>query len=47
LRENISETQAAECKNIKHDISIPIARIGEFIGATDAAPQRAFPACAW
>jgi len=43
LRENISEAQAAEGPNIKHDISLPIAAIAEFIGATDAALQRTFP----
>ncbi|MCI0432068.1 MAG: FAD-binding oxidoreductase [Gemmatimonadetes bacterium] len=43
LRENVSEAQAAEGPNIKHDISIPISRIGEFIEATDALLARAFP----
>jgi D-lactate dehydrogenase (cytochrome) len=42
LRENISEAQAAEGPNIKHDISIPISRIGEFIAATDARLAAAF-----
>ena len=37
LRENISEAQAAEGKNIKHDISVPISRIANFIESTDAA----------
>ncbi len=37
LRENISEAQAAEGKNIKHDISVPISRIADFIESTDAA----------
>ena len=43
LRENISEAQAAEGPNIKHDISIPISRIGEFIEATDGRLAAAFP----
>jgi FAD/FMN-containing dehydrogenase len=36
LRENISQAQAAEGKNIKHDIAVPISRIAEFVAATDA-----------
>jgi FAD/FMN-containing dehydrogenase len=43
LRERISEAQALEGPNIKHDISIPISRIGEFIDATDARLAKAFP----
>ena len=43
LRENISEAQAAEGKNIKHDISVPISRIAEFTESTDAALVAAFP----
>lgn len=43
LRENISEAQAAEGPNIKHDISLPIATIPEFIASTDAAVQKTFP----
>jgi len=45
LREHIPLAQAEEGKNIKHDISIPIARIGEFIHTTDALLQNAFPGC--
>jgi len=37
--------QAAEGKNIKHDISVPISRIAEFIRATDVLLQHDFPAC--
>lgn len=44
LRENISEAQAAEGKNIKHDISVPISRIADFIASTDAALAAAYPA---
>ena len=43
LRENISEAQAAEGKNIKHDISVPISSIGDFVADTDAALARQFP----
>src|SRR3989442_991297 len=42
LREFISEAQAHEGPNIKHDVSIPISRISEFIAATDAEPERAY-----
>lgn len=45
LREQISEAQAREGKNIKHDISLPISRIGDFIDATDALLQQRFPGC--
>jgi FAD/FMN-containing dehydrogenase len=43
LREHISEAQAAEGSNIKHDISVPISCIGEFVRETDALLQRQFP----
>ncbi len=45
LRERISEAQAAEGKNIKHDIALPISRIADFIADTDAALQAHFPGC--
>jgi D-lactate dehydrogenase (cytochrome) len=45
LRENISEAQAAEGKNIKHDISLPISELPQFIVNTDALLQKASPAC--
>ena len=44
LREHIPLAQAAEGKNIKHDISVPISRIAEFIRATDMLLQQSFPA---
>ncbi len=44
LRENISEAQAAEGKNIKHDISVPISSIAQFVEQTTAKVQAAFPA---
>ena len=43
LRESISDAQAAEGRTIKHDISLPVSRIPEFIATTDAAIQEAFP----
>jgi FAD/FMN-containing dehydrogenase len=43
LRENISEAQAAEGKNVKHDISVPIGAIGDFVVATDAVLAQRFP----
>jgi len=43
LREFVSEAQAHEGPNIKHDVSIPISRIAEFISATDAELARAHP----
>ena len=45
LREQISDAQARTGKNIKHDISLPISRIADFIDATDAQLQRRFPGC--
>ncbi|RKR31380.1 MULTISPECIES: FAD-binding oxidoreductase [Paraburkholderia] len=43
LRENISEAQATEGKNIKHDISLPISRIPAFIEYTGHAIAQSFP----
>ena len=43
LREHVSEAQAAEGKNIKHDISVPISEIPRFIEHTDQALQKAHP----
>ncbi|MDO9218592.1 MAG: FAD-binding oxidoreductase, partial [Lacisediminimonas sp.] len=43
LREHISLAQAAEGKNIKHDVSLPISNIGEFVHVTDNLLQSAFP----
>ena len=45
LREHIPLAQAEEGKNIKHDISVPISRIGDFIRATDIQLQNSFPGC--
>ena len=43
LRENISEAQKIEGLSIKHDVSVPISRIGEFVDLADAALAKAFP----
>jgi FAD/FMN-containing dehydrogenase len=43
IRENLPIAQAMEGLNIKHDISIPISRIPEFVATTDAALARALP----
>ncbi|MNR77949.1 putative FAD-linked oxidoreductase [compost metagenome] len=43
FREHIPLAQAAEGKNIKHDVSLPISHIGDFIRTTDALLQQAFP----
>jgi FAD/FMN-containing dehydrogenase len=43
LREEIAEAQKREGKSIKHDISVPIARLPEFIGRADAALAQQFP----
>ena len=43
LRESIPEAEVREGRQVKHDISVPISRIAEYITATDAELQRAFP----
>ena len=43
LREAISDAQAAEGPNVKHDIAVPISRIAEFIDEAQAALAKAFP----
>jgi D-lactate dehydrogenase (cytochrome) len=43
LRENITEAQAREGHNLKHDVSVPVSRIADFITATDAEVRRAYP----
>lgn len=45
LREHIPLAQAADGKNIKHDISLPISTIAEFIGHTEPLLHQAFPGC--
>jgi len=43
LRENLTEAQALDGKQVKHDVSVPISRIGEFIDAAQAELEKAFP----
>ncbi len=43
LRESISEAQKIEGFSIKHDISVPVSRIGEFVDRADAALKAAYP----
>jgi len=43
LRESIPLAQAEEGLNIKHDISVPVSRIPEFVTQTDALLQREIP----
>ena len=43
VRENISSAQAAEGLNIKHDISLPVSAIADFVNQTDAALANALP----
>jgi D-lactate dehydrogenase (cytochrome) len=45
LREHIPMAQADEGKNIKHDISVPISSIGQFIQTTDLQLRQQFPGC--
>lgn len=45
VREHISMAQAAAGKNIKHDISLPISCIADFLDTTDAALLNVFPDC--
>ncbi|MDY7538230.1 FAD-binding oxidoreductase [Undibacterium sp. RTI2.1] len=45
LREHISTAQAAEGKNIKHDVSLPISEIAHFVNTTNTLLQQAFPEC--
>jgi len=43
LRKNISEAQKQEGVSIKHDISVPVSRVAEFIVQANAALSTAFP----
>ncbi len=43
LREHVPEAQSLEGKNIKHDISVPISSIGDYVVDTNAAIEAAFP----
>ena len=43
LRESIPMAEKQSGKSIKHDVSIPVSRMAEFVGGTNAALQAAFP----
>ena len=43
LRESIPSAQTKEGLNIKHDISIPVSGIPDFVNATDALLQKVIP----
>ena len=43
IRESIPLAQAEEGLNIKHDISVPVSRIPEFVRVTDGLLQQALP----
>jgi FAD/FMN-containing dehydrogenase len=43
LRKNVAEAQKAEGISIKHDISVPLSRVAEFLAVADAALRAAFP----
>ena len=43
LREDISEAQKKEGFSIKHDISVPVSRLPEFVERADAVLQAAYP----
>ena len=43
LRENITEAQVHDGKNIKHDVSLPISKIAQFIDAADNALAARYP----
>ncbi|MEY4268409.1 MAG: hypothetical protein RIS90_2944 [Pseudomonadota bacterium] len=43
VRESIPLAQVAEGLNIKHDISVPVSRIPDFVAATDALLIQAIP----
>jgi FAD/FMN-containing dehydrogenase len=45
LREHIPLAQAKAGKNIKHDISLPVSRIADFITVTGPQLEAAFPGC--
>ncbi|MGE0669081.1 MAG: FAD-binding oxidoreductase [Sphingomonadales bacterium] len=45
LREGLSESQKYEGGSIKHDISVPIGRIPEFIASASAAVEALVPGC--
>ncbi len=45
LRENIGLAEKQAGSSVKHDISLPISRIAEFVDRAERALQERFPAC--
>jgi FAD/FMN-containing dehydrogenase len=45
IREGIVEGQIPEGGSIKHDISVPVSKVAEFIALADMAIQKAIPGC--
>jgi len=43
LREDISEAQKVDGPSIKHDVSVPVSRVPQFIAEADAALEKRFP----
>ncbi|MDP2761203.1 MAG: FAD-binding oxidoreductase [Sideroxyarcus sp.] len=43
LRKNIAEAQKAEGVSIKHDVSVPVSRVAEFLAQASSALRHAFP----
>ena len=43
LRENLSEVQKHEGGSIKHDVSVPVSRVPDFLAKADAAVRAAIP----
>lgn len=43
LREHMTEAQQRAGKNIKHDISVPISRIADFVASTNAEFEKQYP----
>jgi FAD/FMN-containing dehydrogenase len=43
LRENVSEAQKLDGVSIKHDISVPVSKVPEFIERASAALREKFP----
>ncbi len=43
LRKNIAEAQKVEGLSIKHDVSVPVSRVAEFLAQASAALRNAFP----
>jgi FAD/FMN-containing dehydrogenase len=45
LRETLSEVQKSEGGSIKHDVSVPVASVPEFIAEASAAVEALVPGC--